>query len=96
MEPFNIKVGFGDNEVTLTILPTDKGYYKVIYYGAVLGAVRLDSGDCWELVPQDALEAGDLPPYEPDLHGSRLEFVFDEIAAEHIGEEIELLRKEAS
>ncbi len=43
MEAFNIRIGYGENEVTLTILPTSDGYYKVIYYGGILGAVILEN-----------------------------------------------------
>jgi hypothetical protein len=88
MKPFNIKVGYGDNEVTLTILPENKKQYKVIYYGAVLGAVRLDEHNCWEQVPEDEVEVGDLPPFEPDYKDDRLEFVLNDDTAEDIGIEI--------
>jgi hypothetical protein len=88
MGPFNIKVGYGENQVTLTILPEDKKQFKVIYYGAVLGAVRLDDLGCWEQVPEEEVIVGDLPPYEPDLRDDRLEFVLDDITADAVGEEI--------
>lgn len=89
MEVFNIKTGYGANEVTLTILPTDKGYFKVIYYGGVLGAVRLESDhETWEKVPDEEIEAGDLPLYQHDLKADRLDVVLDEITVQRIGEEI--------
>jgi hypothetical protein len=89
MEVFNIKIGFGANEVTLTILPMDEGYYKVIYYGGILGAVRLDNDHMtWEKVPDDEIEAGDLPFYRHDLSADRLDVVLDEHTVHQIGEEI--------
>jgi len=35
---FNIKFGYGQKEVTLTILP-QKDYFKIIYFGGIMGAV---------------------------------------------------------
>jgi len=90
MEPFNIKVGFGEKEVTLTILPASEGYYKVIYYGGILGAVKYDNDtDGWESVPEGEYSAGDLPFYHHELKSDRLDFVMDDSAVDHIGEEIE-------
>lgn len=89
MEVFNVKIGFGENELTLTILPTEEGHFKVIYYGGVLGAIRLeDDNETWEKVPDDELEAGDLPWYKHDLTADRLDIVLDEHTVRRIGEEI--------
>lgn len=97
MEPFNIKIGYGDNEVTITILPTDNGYYKVIYYGAVLGAVRHDGHfEHWEAVPDEEIIAGDLPLYKHDLTADRLDIIVDDITAERIGEEIATMEQSGS
>lgn len=89
MDVFNIKIGFGENELTLTILPTEEGHYKIIYYGGVLGAIRLEAdNETWEKVPEDELEAGDLPFYKHDLTADRLEIVLDDPIVTRIGEEI--------
>jgi len=89
MEVFNIKIGFGEKEQTLTILPSDGGQYKVIYYGGIIGAVRReDDHDGWEKVPDEELEAGDLPFYRHDLYGDRLNIVLDSATVQQIGEEI--------
>lgn len=85
--PFNIKIGYGKNEVTLTILPKEE-YFKVIYFGGIMGAVRCVDGD-WDLIEPDGLEGGDLPLYTPDLKGERLEVVLDENTVDMIGREIE-------
>lgn len=88
MEVFNIKIGFGENEVTLTILPVEE-YYKVIYYGGVLGALRMeDDNETWEKVPDEEVEAGDLPFYKHDLTADRLDIMLDEHTVQRIGEEI--------
>lgn len=88
-EAFNIKVGYGEKEVTLTILPHEEGYYKVIYFGGIMGGVYCRDGD-WELMGIEEIEAGDLPFYIPDLKGERLEVLLDEITVDAIGNEIEL------
>lgn len=87
--PFNIKVGYGENEVTLTILPVRENYYKVIYFGGVMGAVCFN-GEDWDSIEKEDIEAGDLPLYEPELNGERLEIVLDQFTIDAIGEEIEL------
>jgi len=89
MEVFNIKIGYGENEVTLTILPTEEGYYKVIYFGGILGAVRQETGgEGWEKVPDEEVIAGDLPLYQHDMKDERLDIVLDEVTVQRIGEEI--------
>lgn len=92
-EPFNIKIGYGEKEVTLTILPTDEGYYKVVYFGGILGAVCFD-GDEWDLMEPEDVAAGDLPLYKPQLKGDRLEIVLNELTVDRIGREIELYDEE--
>lgn len=86
---FNVRVGYGDNEVTLTILPSKENYYKVIYYGGVMGAVCFN-GEIWDLIDKEDVEPGDLPLYEPEIKGERLDIVLDGAIVEEIGEEIEL------
>lgn len=88
-EPFNIKIGYGENEVTLTILPVRDNYYKVIYFGGVMGAVCFN-GEDWDLIEKEDVETGDLPLYKPELNGERLEIVLDQFTVDVIGEEIEL------
>lgn len=85
---FNIKFGYGQQEVTLTILPKEE-YFKVIYFGGIMGAVRVLEGE-WDLIEVEDLEGGDLPLYAPDLKGERLEVVLDEDTVDAIGREIEL------
>lgn len=95
MEPFNIKVGFGEKEVTLTILPASEGYYKVIYFGGIVGAVRPEAdGEGWEQLEEDEVPAGDLPLYKPDLNADRLNFVLCEHTVDRIGEEITAILKD--
>lgn len=95
MEPFNIKIGFGDTEVTLTIIPSTEAYYKVSYFGGIVGAIRPDpDGEGWEPVPDEAFSIGDLKRYEPDLTAERLDFVWCEHTINLIGEEIAAISKD--
>ncbi len=88
-KPFNIRIKYGTNEVTLTILPAEEGYYKVIYYGAILGAVCYD-GEHWEDVPAEKIAAGDLPFYRSELNDGRIDVELTDYVIERIGEEIDL------
>lgn len=91
MEPFNIKVGYSEREVCLTVLPVEENFYKIIYYTGVLGAVRYQNDtDGWEVVPQDEIPVADLPNYVHDLSSDRLEVVLTDETVDEIGNEIEL------
>lgn len=95
MEPFNIKIGYGANEVTLTILPIGDQQFKVIYYAAVLGGVKYVV-DCWEAIAPEDLEAGDLPFYHHDVNSGNVNIVLNDATVDEIGAEIEhLLPNEA-
>ena len=88
MKPYNIKISYGKDEVTLTILPSGE-YYKVIYYGGILGGVCFDGKD-WDLLDADQIIAGDLPLYEPGRVGERIEIELTDHVVERIGWEINL------
>jgi len=62
MEPFNIHINNNDEDVTLTVLP-ENNYFKLIYYGGIIGAIKELNG-AWELLPEDKIEAGGLPFYD--------------------------------
>lgn len=85
---FNIKIGYGQREVTLTIFVREE-YFEVIYFGGVMGAVRYLNGE-WELLQAEEIELGELPLYTPDFKKERLEVVMDENTVRAIGEEIKL------
>ncbi|WP_432710874.1 hypothetical protein [Pedobacter sp.] len=94
MEPFNIRIEREGQEVTLTILPTDEGYYKVIYYGGILGAIRKEAQtNQWTHVPDDEVIAGELPLYHHVDEDDRLEIVLNGAMAEEIGREIDEERR---
>jgi len=90
MEAFNIKIQVGNSPLTLTILPVDATLFKVIYFGAVLGAVRKqDDTDCWQAVPVEELTAGDLPFYQHDPNADHEKLELTSPTIHQIGQEIE-------
>jgi len=62
MEPFNIRIPHKGKEITITIQP-ENDYYKIIYYGGIVGAIR-NHGTDWELVAEEEITPGDLPLYD--------------------------------
>ncbi|MGN7205963.1 hypothetical protein ACTHQF_16945 [Pedobacter sp. SAFR-022] len=90
MIPFNIRITNTGQNLTLTVLPTEAGYYKIIYYAAVLTAVQKTQNGDWILVTKDDIEAGDLPFYLPSADGDRLEPSLDKTFASAVGSAIEL------
>lgn len=89
MEPFNIRIMCGSEEVTLTILPSDNGDFKIIYYGGILGGVK-KNGNNWDLLSPDQVAGEDLPLYEPRHGEDRIEIVLTDLIADRIGDEIDL------
>ena len=90
MDPFNIKVSYQDQVVSLTILP-ETAYYKIIYYGAIVGAVRKVASD-WKAVPAEEIAPGDLPlyDYKQSNTAEQPNFKLDNTTIIQIGKEIEL------
>jgi hypothetical protein len=91
MDPFNIKIEVADEAITLTILPVDNTLYKVVYYGAILGAVRKQNKEeTWEALPIEELTAGDLPFYRKEDNTDHQELELDPATIAQIGKEIEI------
>lgn len=90
MEPFNIRIGYGAKEVSLTILPIGDQQFKVIYYGAILGGLKY-AADCWEAIAPEALEAGDLPFYHHNVNSGNVNVILNDATIDEIGAEIEHL-----
>lgn len=90
MEPFNIQIDADSNQITLTLLPTNEGYVKVIYYGGILGAISFNKQlKEWTLVPPNEVEAGDLPPYSEKMEEDHVKIELDSETIVKIGQQIE-------
>jgi hypothetical protein len=88
MDPFNIKVKVPE-QVSLTVLPTDDGYYKIIYYAAVLTALEKTGAGDWNLVDKENIEAGDLPYYTPAPDSDHIKISLDDTFAKEAGAAID-------
>ncbi|HKG05019.1 MAG TPA: hypothetical protein VKB19_01100 [Pedobacter sp.] len=94
MEAFNIKITYGTNLVTLTVLPVQENIFKLIYFGGIIGTICFDGKD-WDLVTSAEMLRGDhLPPYRPGKIGERTEIELTDHVIDKIGWEIELERYE--
>lgn len=89
MKPFNIRVRYGSGEVTLTILPEEKGNFKIVYYGGILGGIKKVNKE-WDLIPLEEVAGGDLPLYEPKHGQERVDIELTDHMVDRIGEEIDL------
>jgi hypothetical protein len=89
MEPFNIRIKTGSKDTTLTILPLDNETdYKVIYNGAIIGAVS-KSAESWSVLPDDQVEAGDLPLYKTKYGEASSDVILEGDTLVQIGSEID-------
>lgn len=89
MEPFNIRIQTITKDTTLTILPAANGAdFKVIYNGAVIGAVNKQNTE-WKALADDELQAGDLPLYEIKYGEKNTDFAWDSSTIKQIGSEID-------
>jgi hypothetical protein len=89
MEPFNIKITAQKQPVVLTVLPTEKGYFKLIYYGAILVGLKKTAPETWTLVSTEEIEAGDLPFYIPTSADDRVVLTLDKKFTALAGKAIE-------
>lgn len=89
MKPFNIRISYGRQQLTLTILPVADDVFKIIYYNGILGGVK-KQGKQWELLSLDEVTGEDLPLHEPKHGEDRIEIELTEQIADRIGAEIEL------
>lgn len=89
MEPFNIRITAKSKETTLTMLPIDnEGGFKVIYNGAILGAIKKND-TVWAALADEEVEAGDLPLYKIKFGEENSDIELDQTTVSMIGTEIE-------
>lgn len=89
MDPFNIIIRTGGNQVDLNIHPQEAGTYKIIYHGALLGEIFMGSGgENWEAITADELEPGGYPVYEYDESSGHQDLLLDQQVIQEIGQQI--------
>jgi hypothetical protein len=66
MTAFNIEIEHNDQRITLAIIPKDD-YFKIIYFGGILGAIRKQGSD-WILLEAAEIEHEELLPFDYKLN----------------------------
>jgi hypothetical protein len=84
MEPFNIRINYNAQELTLTILPETDRRFTIVYFGGVLGAVQ-NTSDIWELIDTRSIPDSGLPEYRTGYKNSRTEIELTAEVAQYIG-----------
>lgn len=88
MEPFNIRIKYNAQDVTLTILPEADMLFTVVYFGGVLGAIQ-KLGQDWKLIEQQNIPGAGLPGYKTGYKNSRVEIELTADVANKVGTKIE-------
>lgn len=89
MDPFNIIINAGGEQIDLNIHPQESGTYKVVYHGALIGEIFLGSdGKTWQALTADELQPGGFPVYEYDETSGHQDILLDEDTVQEIGRQI--------
>lgn len=89
MDPFNIIINSGGEQIDLNIHPQEAGTYKIIYHGALIGEIFLGSdGENWAALTADELQPGGFPVYEYDETFGHQDILLDEDRVQEIGRKI--------
>ena len=88
MEPFNIRINYNAQELTLTVLPETEMRFTIVYFGGVLGAVQ-NVHNTWRLIDLRSVPESGLPEYRSGYKNSRIEINLTTEVAEYIGKKIE-------
>jgi len=89
MESFNIVIDIQNSTYSLTVQPEEAGTYKIIYHGALVGAITMGQSEgIWEALPVDELDPGIFPMYEHDAEKDEVRIVLDAETVKSIGAKI--------
>ncbi|WP_316812126.1 hypothetical protein [Pedobacter heparinus] len=89
MDPFNIIIRAGGEQIDLNIHPQEAGSYKIVFHGALLGEIFMGSGgENWEAITADELEPGGFPVYEYDENSGHEDILLDHDTVQEIGRQI--------
>jgi hypothetical protein len=90
MEPFNIRIKYNAQDVTLTILPEADLLFTVVYFGGVLGAIQ-KLGHDWKLIDHRNIPKTGLPGYKMGYKNSGIAIELTTDVANQVGYKIEQL-----
>ncbi|WGQ10693.1 hypothetical protein QG516_03365 [Pedobacter gandavensis] len=86
MDPFNIIINTGDEQIDLNIHPQEMGTYKIVYHGALIGEIFLGAdNEKWDALTADELQPGGFPVYEYDETSGHQHILLDERTVQEIG-----------
>lgn len=89
MDPFNIIINTGGEQIDLNIHPQEAGTYKIVYHGALIGEIFLaNDGETWQALTADELQPGGFPVYEYDETSGHQDILLDEDTVQEIGRQI--------
>ena len=88
MEPFNIRIKYNAQDVTLTILPEADLLFTVVYFGGVLGAIQ-KLGQDWKLIDHKRIPGTGLPSYKTGYKNSGMAIEMTTDVANKVGAKIE-------
>ncbi|MEJ7558154.1 MAG: hypothetical protein WKF66_07580 [Pedobacter sp.] len=84
MEPFNIRINYNAQELTLTILPNTDMQFTIVYFGGVLGVVQY-LGHSWVLMDRNSIPESGLPEYKMGYKNSRTEIELTTEVVNYLG-----------
>jgi hypothetical protein len=89
MDPFNIIINNGGQQIDLNIHPQEGETYKIIYHGALIGELFTGSdGLTWEALTAEQLQPGGFPIYEYDESSGHEDLLLDHEVIQQIGRKI--------
>jgi hypothetical protein len=89
MDPFNIVIRNGQQQIDLNIHPQETGSYMIIYHGALLGKIFLGSdGENWKALTVDKIQPAGMPSYDYDETSGYRYILMNTATVQQIGRQI--------
>lgn len=88
MDPFNIVIKNGTEQLDLNIHPKDTGSYMVVYHGALVGEIFIGQGESWKAISANDLDAITYPIYKYDETSGHADMLLKQEIVQRIGAEI--------
>lgn len=95
MKPFNIRIRYGSEEITLAVIPVENGDFRIVYYNTILAGMKKNNNE-WCLLTPEEVAGGDFPLYEPKIGEDRIIIDLTDQFTERIAEEIDLYLEDPS
>ncbi|WP_316839358.1 hypothetical protein [Pedobacter gandavensis] len=86
MDPFNIVIKNGNEQLDLNIHPQEAGIFKIVYHGALVGEIFIGQGGSWEAISANDLDAATI--YEYEETSGHADILLEQEIVQSIGGEI--------